>query len=307
MTVGDMEKPRKVLVVLAYYQNENALRKFLQRLGQMPLHPGWTLELAICDNTGNLRDEGSWPFKIHIYLPNENLHYMGGCWHALRRWNEQNENFPEWVVIANYDLLLENDFWLKLLGTPFDHLTAVVGPNLRVVNGRRQNPWMRRRPSRLKITLLKWGHRYAFLQMLMEIQFLIRRHLLFRLCRLVPYPSRHLEASLETVYAVHGSMMLFRRIFFENGGSLLSECKMYHEEFLVAERIRRMNLRIVWASSLHVLHCENAITGLTRKSVRAQWRKHLSTKLEDIFATGEQGTWIPLRRESKLDQRSLLK
>jgi hypothetical protein len=107
------------------------------------------------------------------------------------------------------------------------------------------------------------------------------------------------ETSSLPIYSAFGCIFLFRKVFFERGGSLASKAMMYHEEFLIAERCRRMGLRIMMNTDLHVVHNEYTVTKLVKIDIQRGWMKSLSHVLIDIYRTGEKDTWISLIPQSK--------
>jgi GT2 family glycosyltransferase len=291
-------KSRKILIALAHYQNGESVLEFLSHLSSLPLPSGWSLEVVICDNSGDWDHPLESNLKTSLYNPGYGRHYMGGAWFALERWREENGEFPEWVAVSNHDLVLAPDFFTRLLNEPFHEDVGVVGPDVRLPNGFRQNPTFRHRPSALKLSLLKMNCRNPWFHAVM----ILRRRLKLALARrrasessavAGPGSESSEEKDCEPVYAVHGSLMLFRQRFFTRGGSLSSKCVTYHEEYLVAERARRLGLQTVWHPGLHALHHEHSTMSLMPGALRRQWMKLTGDLLEDIYHTGEAGSWLP--------------
>jgi GT2 family glycosyltransferase len=90
---------------------------------------------------------------------------------------------------------------------------------------------------------------------------------------------------LETIYAPHGSCVMFRRTFFEQGGRMNFKGFMYGEEIYIGEEARRRNLKIAWAPGLKVLHYKKVTTGKVLQAERVRWRLEISKILwNDYFS-----------------------
>ena len=64
-----------------------------------------------------------------------------------------------------------------------------------------------------------------------------------------------------TIYAPHGSCVIFGRCFFEKGGTLDFPAFLFAEEMFVAEQIRLMGGQVLYAPNMVVVHNEHVSTG----------------------------------------------
>jgi len=298
MTISDpcIKNSGTVLIVLAHYMHNESIHKFLKHISMLKFPRNWKWKVAICDNSGDLEDFPDLEIDLTVYRPGENKYYLGGCWFALTKWQEENGNFPDWVIVTNHDLVFESDFFLRLLSMSIDEDIAVVAPDVRILNGVKQNPHILKRPSLISMVMRTMAFRYRPLYRLMNLQYTVKMNFkaiakklsLDRfncLCKVA-------QASCMPIYSAHGSVLLFRKVFFDRGGNLASKAMMYHEEFLVAERCRRMALRIIMNASLNVVHNENSVIRLVSNNIQYGWMKCLSRVLIDIYRTGEKDIWI---------------
>ena len=69
----------------------------------------------------------------------------------------------------------------------------------------------------------------------------------------------------KTVYAVHGSAILFSNYFFRHGGWLDDNFEMYGEELTVAEIAKKLDLPITYYPELKITHFEHQSTGFSDK------------------------------------------
>lgn len=284
-----------VLVVLAHFKHNESIHTFLKHLNCLKFPNGVKLEVIICDNSGDFVDVPNLNLNITVYKPGENKYYFGGCWFALTKWKEDNGDFPSWVIVANHDLIFENDFFIKLLSMSINEDVGVIAPDVRIPNGVRQNPHLLRRPSLFSMIIRTIAFRYRLIYGIMNLRYKIKMNLRARANLSVSTEFSALslsQAPCVPIYSAHGCVFLFRRVFFDRGGSLASKGKMYHEEFLIAERCRRLGLQIIMNASIHVVHNENTVINLVPSDLQYDWMKCLSRIFIDIYRTGEKDIWI---------------
>jgi len=283
---------RLLLIVLAHYNDSESVNAFLEHLGTVTTPSGWKLEVAVCDNSHSLELSGQSTIPVSVFLPPAPLHYLNGTWHALNRWRRKTGRSPDWTIVCNHDLVLDRSFFQVLLTETYPEEVALVAPDTTLPNGIRQNPHMKSRPGLLKILLLSLGYQFRLMYLLMLLQYRVRR-------KLVPFLRRRLRRSDDPgipgdpvrIYAAHGSMFILRSTFFSKEGSLASGCTTYHEEILVAERIRRSGLTAIWHPALKVLHNEHSSMGSMPNSSKRVWMKNTGKRLMDVYSTGEIGNW----------------
>lgn len=286
---------RTVLIVLAHYKHNASIHAFLRHVSNLELPINWALEVVVCDNSDDFQMIQDVDVQLSVYNPGENKFYFGGCWFALQKWQQENGSLPEWVIVANHDLVLEDRFFVKMLSAHVDQDVGVVAPDVKLPNGIDQNPQILNRPSLFSMYLRTIAFKHPFIYSMMNLRYTLKMKLkLLRItkqacspCEPNPPHSDQIE-----IYCPNGSIFLFRKTFFDRGGSLASKALMYHEEFLVAERCRRMGLRILMDQNLHVVHNESTVIQLISSRIQYQWMKCLSRVLIDIYRTGEKQSWI---------------
>jgi GT2 family glycosyltransferase len=73
-----------------------------------------------------------------------------------------------------------------------------------------------------------------------------------------------------TIYAPHGSFLIFSSEYFRAGGSLDFPCFLFGEEVYLAEVLRKLGLDVVYEPSLEVVHQEHKSTKLVKSRELAQ-------------------------------------
>ena len=181
-----------------------------------------------------------------LHAETNRFYWPGAAW-ALRALFPEPASLPEWIVVCNNDILIEQrDFVERLLELdPAEG--AVVGPTILGPDGRDQNPFLlgpHRMGARLFWALyhLHYGVAKALLGL---------RGILLPLRRRVDPRQR---VGRGRVYAVHGAFVCLSRRFFEAGGYLDDGFELYAEELTLAETARRLGVAILYDPGLKVIH-----------------------------------------------------
>lgn len=203
---------------------------------------------ALLDKLPDLED------RISIVRPDLNLGYFGGARYGIDSWSAGGEKTPAWTIVTNVDIRLDPTFLANLIAV--DVGIDVAAPSILAgLAGRDQNPYLLQPLSawQVKRNYFILSHRisgqcgriYAF-----TIKPRIQR-------------ARPVNVGSETdIYAAHGSLMCFRRSWFEMGGSFDHDPFLYGEEITIAERAVRIGARISYVPSLRAVHDGHKSTGL---------------------------------------------
>ncbi len=137
---------------------------------------------------------------------------------------------------------------------------AVIAPRIQVMpGGVDQNPFMRRRPSRLRWAALRLCSSTYSIAAIWD--WLSRqKRAVQSFLRGFSSPAQD-RGGREFIYAPHGAFFIFSRRYFEAGGFVDGNLFLYGEEISVAEICRSLGLAVVYEPSLRVLHNEHSSTG----------------------------------------------
>lgn len=268
---------QRILFLLAHYRNSDTLEGFVRHLLSLS-SGGLTVHFAVADNSGDL-DSARLDQSVSVYRSHRNLGYLPGCARALDHWLDEFRSMPQWVVVANSDMTLQQDFLEQLgaLRAPDD--VGIIAPDIFLPSGARQNPLLSRRPLKLLMGAYAMLARSSLFSSAFEL-WVWARH---RIRALRPKPA----IPAPRIYAPHGSLVLFHRRFFEKGGTLRYGAPMYGEEIHLAEQARRASLRVVWCRELVADHFEHSTTVLVTATQRAEWRAQSATHLwNEYFRDG---------------------
>ena len=192
--------------------------------------------------------------RVACVQPNANMGYMGGAAYGLSDFLTDNA-LPDWVIVSNVDLELDSeDFIERLTSYPYEHTVGIVAPRVHsLLTGAEQNPYMKVRPSALRMWAYTWLYSSYTVWMGYELAAMLWKR--------IRGPRRD-RGLFESIYAPHGSCIMFHRRYFEAGCTLSNPCFLYGEELIVAEAARRSGLQIVYDPHLSVKHVEHVSTGI---------------------------------------------
>ncbi len=248
---------KAIVIVLVNYKKEQELVSFVQSF--IATQHYQSLHLILVDN-GSIAPEVLQKFavgkQIDLLVPGQNLGYVGAAHLALNHYLAIHQNnFPDHFIISNFDLSFDpNHFFDKMIECIDTSKVAVAGPDIiSSLNGAALNPMYSKRLSNIHLNrLIHVTSHYG----------------MFYLYQLLHYAKRKLsvkaarsQSSVENAYAVHGSMMILSKSFFEGGGSLHFESFLYGEEIFIAEQCRKLGLSSKVFHELKVIHHEHSTTG----------------------------------------------
>ena len=259
------------LIITVNFRHAACTRQFLRsasRLAQFQV-----CHLAIVDNHSedgsllSIRQAISEFPNVELLPSPENLGYFGAARWALAHYLESHDA-PDWVVVCNNDIVFDDPQFLSRLLEKDPMATGVIAPSiLSGLTGHDANPSIARRPSPLRMWRYRWWLSNYYLTWFKQWLSPFVRRVRYRFSRRTASPGEALSrATAVSIYAPHGSFLIFSRKFFEAGGFLDDGFFMYAEEFSVAEMCRRLGLPVVHDPGLRVRHQEGQTTGrrLTR-------------------------------------------
>jgi GT2 family glycosyltransferase len=267
----------EIRLLCVHYSDHERVVAFAHHLNTLPLPPGWILRGGICDNSLNWPDSAKLPDNFRVHTPPSNLGYLPGSAAANVCW--ESEGVADWTAIINTDLEFGQDFFLQLAQTQWEEDILAVGPDLRLRNNTRQNPFFATRPARKKLELYRFLFGNPLRSRFMEEIYRLRR------AGKTPPEPEVITAPFVLAYALHGAATFLHRRYFEQGGSITYPSFMYGEEIFFAEEVRKLDGRMVWIPEAIVWHDAGATTsGNAQIARRAQWQhQSLSLLLERYF------------------------
>lgn len=270
-------KRQSVLIICMNYFNEEDTVAYVRSL--FTQNYSSALRVLIVDNSTieppntklqSLQKEST---QIRVLYPKKNLGYLGGAAWGLEVFLA-NQDLPDWVIVSNTDIeFLNKNFFQRLFDFYPNGFNGVVAPSiLSGLTGCNQNPFMENRPTKYRMHFLKWIFMtyptLVFYQFLAIIKSFIKKNRAMKRNDIIQQPI--------TIYAPHGSFILFNKNFFLQGGNLDYEVFLFGEEIFIAETVKKQNLKIQFDPRLVVLHNEHATTGMIKNKKMARFMKEAS-------------------------------
>lgn len=268
-----------IMVFCVNYGSYDYLRTFMQSVERSAAMADGLCHVTLCVGDNTAKDwqgipEGITPHcTLHSFPYHLNLGYLG-C--ALRMMSEMGwENISEasHCIICNVDLTLHEDFFRVLSTTLWPTDAGWLAPDIYTKRlQHHDNPYHVHRPS--KHDFWRWRILYSHpvvFKWLEKIYNLRNQH-------------QQMITSQQSIYAGHGSLMIFTGLFLKNHPFLHFPAFMYGEEIFFAELIWRDKLKVYYCPSLHVNNTGRVSTGkLNYKWLCRQSKKSLSILRDSYF------------------------
>lgn len=245
---------RASVAIVNYGTDEYALSLVEDLAGQ----EGVELDVAVVNTGASQLTSDCFPVgqrSIHTFKLHGTPHntgYIGAVKWALGK-GILTPRYP--LVVSNADVRVPDSRTLRTLLDTSGGMC--VAPQVRDVNGRTHNPYLRRRPSsgRLAAGLLAFSTYRGYLAWHKHRQ---RR----------PRGVSPGRADSEQIWAPYGAFFVLSPSFFERGGQL-PHTFLFGEEEILGEEIARVGGRVIFASSVAVEHVGQVSTGAPSKE---RWR-----------------------------------
>jgi GT2 family glycosyltransferase len=253
-----------VLLICVKYGSDTETAQYLESLRK--LQGQRNLQILVVDNTVGARvSEPATERNLTVVRSEENLGYFGGARSGLSLYLREHP-LPDWVIVSNVDLMiLDSQFLDKLAAMRGRPRLGMVAPSIRsALTGRDQNPFMRTRPSAARMHLYKWMFRSWLVLNAYELATAVFHKLRTAASKRPDACASLREDVSETIYAPHGSFLIFSGEYFRAGGNLDFPCFLFGEEVYLAETLRKLGLDVVYEPSLEVIHQEHKSTRLVK-------------------------------------------
>ncbi|WP_335916792.1 hypothetical protein [Shewanella chilikensis] len=243
----------KVLVIPVCYNAEgDALNLLASIESAAEFAKASDLTVALADNStavsDRLKDYRSSRFQ-YKYCKYDNLGYFPGFYAASQNFDVKEFDF---VIVCNVDLVLDETFFSELCEFDSED-TCILAPSIiSKENGRDLNPKIVNRPSRKKLT---------FLYRLFQYPWLYKFYFKLSLAKADKSAKDIREAKDGlSIYAPHGSFVIFGRSFFNLGGSINYPRFLFGEEVFLGELCRQIRGEVRYSKSLKIIDNEHGST-----------------------------------------------
>ncbi|MFR9534688.1 MAG: hypothetical protein SNG49_07595 [Rikenellaceae bacterium] len=268
----------KVIIICVNYNTYHELDGYLLSISNAAKEVKGLVEVtvAVADNTpAELRKSFSVDYPHVIVLPyilERNDGYLGSAevvMSDLRKSGRLAEY--DYCVVSNVDLQLSKNFFQELHSTQIDENIGWIAPEIYTQQlNRYENPFMTSRPSLKKMNY--WITLYKY-----PILFFIQS----KLAKLAARKSTSTTQS--TIYAGHGSIMIFSKSFITHYAEGNFPSFMYGEEIYFAELVLQNGLMARYQPNIVVYNRGGVSTNLLGVKRKAKMNYDSLTALKKRF------------------------
>lgn len=194
-------------------------------------------------------------FDITYLASSENLGFARGMNIGIDKAREDGCNF---VICSNNDIVYNHSInFNKFIDIyNMDKSIAVIGSKILNPDGENQNPYMIENKEKMNlIRLVK--QKLIFTNPIGKLVFFLFG---YKNNFLNKRKKVNAETSSLSVYALHGSYMIFTPSYFRFYDNLDPNTFLYNEELILAERVRQNNLKMFYSNELTVTHKDDSST-----------------------------------------------
>lgn len=259
---------RKILILCVNYNSDLDTKDFFFDVKSQSVSDQIQF-IAVCNGSksvllDSMAEEYGACFSVYYCTKNDG--YFNAAHDAYM--SEKNKNLYQHIIVCNADVKLPDQYFFE--NYLREHRTGcVAAPRITTLDQRHQNPFLKRRPKKIRLLFLKWIFKFWLV-------FKIYSYL-SSLRQLRERPSAGIDEGYMFIYAPHGSFIIFKQSYFSMGGTLEHDSLLYGEELHVGEQVRMLGQQIEYLPDLEVLHKEHAVTsslGLKKKA----YLLHLATE-----------------------------
>jgi len=227
--------------------------------------------------------------QIRCLKAPHNLGYFGGADYGLKQYLANSE-LPDWVIVCNVDIeFKDSQFFNTLRELDSSESLGVVAPRIWSARWKRDlNAKISQRPTNRRMLFYKVILGNYYLQLAYEILSILKEGVRAGIREGLALFRRHPEIDKQikeasSIYAPHGSCMIFSRRYFSAGGNFEYSAFLFGEEIFVAETAMRLGLAVSHCPWLWVLDHEHASTGVIRSRRIAGYLKDSTNYLVDHY------------------------
>ncbi|MFL3028154.1 MAG: glycosyltransferase family 2 protein [Candidatus Neomarinimicrobiota bacterium] len=250
----------KILFITVNYRNTEITENFIQSFENLDLKENASIVIVDNDSTKESKESlknisNKSKLDIRLVFCSNNLYYWGGANYVLKKLNLDIDNFPDWIIICNNDIIFNKiDLIVKLQNIKSNNYAVLAPSIISTKSKKNQNPHILNPIS----TLGRLYYNIFFINSVTGLFIYKIRTMLNNIFNM--YSNKKISKPME-IYAPHGSFMIFSKIFFNNGGWIDSNFEMFAEELTTAEIVKRLKMKIFFNPDLEVMHDEHSISG----------------------------------------------
>ena len=203
----------------------------------------------------------TYDFITYLY-PGKNTGYFHGAQYGLAHYLEKHQSYPEWIMVSNVDIIFETRGFLDILHVhETDADLGIIAPAIVSKKWKTDlNPFLTARIPVQKLHFLQAVYSNILIHNGYILIYWGKKIINMLAHRVMPTRKSRYTGS-QTIYAPHGSCMLFNQRYFTKGGTLHHISFLFGEEIFVAETAQSIGLKVLYLPELKVIHDEHSSIG----------------------------------------------
>lgn len=249
----------KGLFITVNYRSWKLTESLLINLSEMQQDADF--EIAVADNTESSEDffelekslNNHTQIKAKLLKTSGNIGYYGAADFVMKQYDTKLKEF-DYIIISNNDIEINDKEFFNKLNKVIEGNSVIAPDIFSSVSRNHQNPIRRisisrwqKMQYRLLYTNYYFGSILHYSRLMLKVLFKSK--------------TKNEVSEGGTIYAAHGSFIIFTRKYFEAGGIIDHDYFLYGEEDTVAAQCRDLSLSIYFCPELVVIHNEHHTTG----------------------------------------------
>lgn len=244
----------KILIGAVNFNTNEKVKDFLESIVIDDTVKNLELSVLVVSNgIENFTQTRDYHFKL-ILAQTKNLGYINSLNHGIKKTKIDIHSF-DYVAISNADIKIDKHFFKELSKLRIDSKIGWIAPS--IISEKEnldRNPKILNRPSKKRLQMLLCLYKYPFL-------YWIYKTTIYRTNRI-----RKIQINKSTIYAGHGSFMLFTKAMTKNIKSFSYPSFLFAEEIFYGEICFLNDLIVTYESKLKIYDFDHASTSKLKKS-----------------------------------------
>ena len=251
----------KIWLITVNYKDTRPTVELIESLEKLKIV--FDLTIFIADNESSeetknklkiLKNKSS--LNIELFFFKKNYYYWNAANLILKK-KINHHHGPQWTIICNNDIIFNDKLFFEKLKKYDSKKFHLIGPNILNKSKIQLNPFMVSPMNTRKKFFWDIFFKSYYLSLFFKIILKIKKF--FHL------PLN--QKKIIEVYAIHGSAMIFSNFFFDSGGKLDSNFKLFCEELTTAEISKTIGCTTYFIPDLKLFHNEHKSTKKTKNKI----------------------------------------